>query len=754
METKKNTHPHVARWLALMVCLLASSWAHAVSQSGSWAARSISLGDLGLTKPVTLNQQMRERHFYFPIAQNIALKDAYIDLDLIYLRQFSGEDGLTILVNGSPVGTHSFAEAMMSPFLKMTGIDGKPWSADSPGSVNEEIHLSIPLKNLDPALRFVDVSLSFNTKKSTESCTYIAGRGNELLLESSSHLRYRFDRSSVLDVRTFLTTLPERAQILLPPQPDALQYEAALRLLMGLQAQGLNPRLIVFPKIGDEVATGNMQLPDSWNGIPMFQSLFSALRQQQKFHIANDVDVAAWLAVRLSSASGLADVLVDSAALRAALLKASEIWREQGMLQRLSVGGQQAIAWGKTPAQPAQPNLALVNWAGMQMLLLDSPDQNPAALLTGSFWSAIANGAELGVAHVGSLGVESHSHRLMIAQNLPVQYLRAEVHWEIPFAAKDMPNGERPNALQLNIVSAHRTGDAPAVVSVFMNDFLLTAKELRSDGEITAVNAFVPLYTLKSNNVVRIEVFDAEKKNCFSSQALPVQVLPSSYLGLGGAGDVQEFFSFLPLLTSYSTVIIPPEYLRHPGESLPTVSRVLQGLGMSADGYKIELPSSGDFVAHGPFVSFEVLPKGLSSLVETRLDQLVVRDKHRAVVFDSKGLGSLAIAQIIAGQGVLVSRVGKDALDLQVPLDFSAGNLAIMDGQGVKLTLNTHDPQQEFSLNESGRGLAYIVERYHVPFVIAAIVLLIASLLFLIRAVLKERHRRMARRSGDRHTTS
>ncbi len=752
METKKNTHPHVVRWLALMVCLLASSWVHAVPQSGSWAARSISLGDLGLVKPVTLNQQMRERHFYFPIAQNIALKDAYIDLDLTYLRQFSGEDGLTILVNGSPVRTHSFAEAMPPPFLKMTGIDGKPWSTDAPGSANEALHLSIPLKNLDPTLRFVDVSLSFNTKKSTESCTYIAGRGNELLLDPGSRLRYRFDRSSVLDVRTFLTTLPEQAQILLPSQPDALQYEAALRLLMGLQAQGLNPKLVVFPKIGDEVATGNMRLPGSWNGIPMFQSLLAALRQQQKFHIANDADVAAWLAIRLSSASGLADVLVDSAGLRAALLKAGEIWREQGVLQRLPAAVQQAITWGKTSS--AQANLALVNWAEMQMLLLDSPDQNPAALLTGSFWSAIANGAELGVAHVGSLGVESHTHRLMIAQNLPVQYLRAEVHWEIPFAAKDMPNGERPNALQLNIVSAHRTGDVPAVVSVFMNDFLLTAKDLRSDGEITAVNAFVPLYTLKSNNVVRIEVFDSDKKSCFSSQALPVQVLPSSYLGLGGAGDVQEFFSFLPLLTSDSTVIIPPEYLQHQGESLSTVSRVLQGLGMSAGGYKIELPSSGDFVAHGPFVSFEVLPKGLSSLVETRLDQLVVRDKSRAVVLDSKGLGSLAVAQIIAGQGVLVSRVGKDALDLQVPLEFSAGNLAIMDGQGVKLTLNTHDPQQEFSLNESGRGLAYMVERYHVPFVIAAIVLLIALLLFVIRAVLKERHRRMARRSGDRHTTS
>jgi ABC-type multidrug transport system fused ATPase/permease subunit len=246
-------------------------------------------------------------------------------------------------------------------------------------------------------------------------------------------------------------------------------------------------------------------------------------------------------------------------------------------------------------------------------------------------------------------------------------------------------------------------------------------------------------------------VTDTAHKNCANVQSLPVQVLPSSYLGLGGASDVNEFFSLLPLLDDDTRVIIPAGYLRHAEDSLMMVSRVLQGLAMFADGFKLEVSADREKAMRGPFVSFEVLPENANSLVDAQLDKLVVRDKKRNTVFDSKGLGGLAVVQVIDGQGVLVSRVGSDALNLQVPLEFSNGNLVVLDNQGVKLTLNTNDPQDEFDLNESGRGLFFLIERYHVPFVIAVIVLLIALTLLVIRSVLKERYRRLARRRDDQH---
>lgn len=742
----------LSRFFILLTLFSFSNGVSAKSASiNNWVSRSVSLQELGLSQPVAFNQKQRVRHFYFPIAQNVPLKDAYIDFDATYLRQFASVDGLTILINGTPVDARSLSQGGVPTFLKLSGLDGRPLPADFASSASEEVHLAIPLQHLDPEAKFVDLSLSFNSLSSADRCTDITGRGNELMVAPNTRLRYRYDRSSVLDVRTFLTTLPRKPQILLPASSNASQYEAALRLLIGLRGLSLSPQLITLPKVGDMISSADLQLPEGWKGMEMFQSLSSAQQQQQAYPIQSDADIAAWLAVRLSAPEGLANLIMDPQGLRPVLVKSGEIWVQQGLITRLPSAALQALAWAKQSVSTEQANLRLVNWSDSQLLMLDAPDQNAAALLTGSFWAEIANGSDLGVTQVDNLAKEVTSHRLMIAQHLPVQYLQGAAHWEVPFAAKDLPNGERPNSIQLNIVSAHRKGDTPAVVSVFMNDFLLTAKELRDDGEITAVNAFVPLYTLKSNNVVRIEVYDTDKKDCSSSQPLPVQVLPSSYLGLGGASDVKEFFSLVPLLNNESQVVVPTAYLQHAQDTLQTVSLVLQGLAMPANGFKVEVLAANEFKVTGPFVSFDVIPKDQSSVVDTKLDRLVIRDKSRSVVFDSRGLGSLAVVQIVGSQGVLVSRVGKDGLNLHDPLELSTGNLAILDEQGVKITLNTNDPQQEFSLNESGRGIMYLMERYHLPFVFAIAVLIISLLVLFTRAALKERHRRMHRRSSDEH---
>jgi hypothetical protein len=730
----------------LLGALMLSAPAYAES---AWVSRSVTLRDSGFSQPLSLNSKIRERHFYLPLAQNANVKDVVLELDASYLRQFVSSDGLTVLINGVPTRSVSLAQGVAPSFLKMTSLDGMPVALDAASELNTHIALAIPLNNLDASARFVDVGISFNSKSDAERCSDVQGRANELLLNPNTTLRYRFDRRSVQDVRSFLSTLPKHANILLPSNITPVQYEAALRLVMGLRHQGIEPRLETFPVLGATLDVHELSMPDSLRKQALFAGLANAIAQQMPFTLNNDSDLAAWLAVRLAAENGLADVLVDSSELRATLLKAAELWRTQGSLASLPKALFQALEWAARPVvNPA--NLSLVNWADTQILVLDAPQQNPAALLTGLFWADIANGAQLNVAQALPVSSEAQSHRLMIAHNLPVQYLQGEVHWEVPFAAKDLPNGERPNALQLNILGAHRQGDTPAVVSVYMNDFLLTAKNLRDDGEVTAVSAFVPLYTLKANNVVKIEIIDTAQKNCSSSQPLPMQVLPSSFLGLGGASDVTEFFSLLPHLTAASTVLIPPSYLLNASDSLHTVSHVLQGLAMPASGFKVELVNGKEFTPQGPFVSFEVAAKGLSSLVDANLSHLVVRDKNHAVLFDSQGLGSLAAVQIIGTQGVLVSRVGAGALNLAAPLELSTGNLVIVDSQGVKLTLNSNDPLAEFSLNESGRGLVYLVERYHLPFVIAGSVLFIALIMLTFRLGMKAVRRRADRRSADR----
>lgn len=737
---------------AIFFCWVGCFSASAFSVSdAAWVTRTISLRDSGFTQPISFNNKIRERHFYLPIAQNANVQDAVLELDATYLRQFVSTDGLTILINGVPARSISLAQGGAPSFLKMTNLDGQTVALDAASELNTHVTLQIPLTNLDPTSRFVDVGVSFNSKSEAEGCTDVQGRANELLLNPNTVMHYRFERRSVQDVRSFLSSLPKHPQILLPSKMTAVQYEAALRLLMGLRHQNIDPHLEKFPVIGDSVDVSGLKMPDALLKSALFAGLSTALAQHTRFTISREQDLAAWLELRFSPENSLADVIIDSSELRAALLKSSTVWRNENSLSALPKDLFQALEWAVQPIDTA--NLSVVNWGETQILLLDAPQQNPAALLTGNFWADIANGEALHVAQALPLSTDAKSHRLMIAHNLPVQYLQGEVHWEVPFTAKDLPNGERPNTLQLNLLSAHRKGDTPAVVSVYMNDFLLTAKYLREDGEVTAVSAFVPLYTLKANNVVRVEIIDTAQKNCASSQALPVQVLPSSFLGLGGANDVTEFFSLLPRLNQDTTVVIPPAYLANAADSLHTVSYILQGLAMSANAFKVELNTAKEFTPQGPFVSFEVPAAGLTSLVDASQDHLVVRDKNHTVVFDSKGLGSLAVAQIIGARGVLVSRVGSGALNLNTAIELSTGNLAIMDRQGVKLTLNSNDPQQEFSLNESGRGVLYLIERYHLPFVIAGSVLFIALLMLTIRLAMKASRRRAERRTAEKHSS-
>lgn len=724
-----------------VIGLLQATGAQAAGNDTGWRVRSNSLRDSGFSKPIVLDQKKREQHFYFPIAQNVRLKDAYLELDATYLRQFASTDGLTIQVNGVSVKVLSLAQGAAPSFLRMTGMDGQSWSADVAAQTKAEINLSIPLKNLDPAARFVDVGVSFNSKIEVDRCAEIIGRGNEVLLDPGTRIRYRYDPNSVADVRSFLTTLPPHPQILLPGQLTGMQYEAALRLLMGLRNQGLDPQLARLPKLGDEVSVEGFNLKGAIASNPLFRSVAVAASQQRPLHVENEMDVAAWLALRLMAEDGLADVVIDAAGIRSALVKAGQIWRDQGILPLMPAWLRQAVAeqW-QIKSRSNQANLSVVNWAGTQLLLLDGDNLNPAALLAGSSWSAIANGEALGVGQAIPLSVDAHSHRLMIAHNLPVQYLYGSMHWEVPFGAKDLPSGERPNSIQLNIIAANKNADSAEVVSVFMNDNLITAKRLRTDGEVTSVDAFVPLYSLKANNVVRIEVADPALQGCARSQPLPIQILPSSYLGLTGARDAKEFFALVPALAHEGSVIVPSAYFLHPEDTLLTVSRILQGMQMSPGGFRLQGIDGAEFSVTGPFVSFEVSPKGLRSLVDAQMDRLTIRNKNDLVVFDSRGLGSLAVAQVVGEQGVLVSHIGKGNLSLQAPLELSAGNLAVMDNQGVKLALNTNDPEQEWSLNESGRGVRYFLERYHLPFVVFGLVIGLALLLLAIRSWLKARH--------------
>lgn len=697
-----------------LMCFLLSATCTTTAQAAdeNWRARGISLRDSGFASAVTLNANKREQHFYFPVAQNVKIRDARLELELTYLHQFPSTDGLTIQVNGISTRVVSLSSGTTPLLLRMTGLDDSPLSTDAAAQARKEYNFSIPLKDLDPAARLIDVTVSFNSEINSSRCTEVSGMGNEVQISPDSRLHYLYDTDSVSDIRSFLTTLPKKPQLFLPSSLNKAQYEGTLNLLMGMRNLGLDPQLARLPVAGDEAPVTGLHLPGKMSGKTMFENIEAAIEYHRPLQIKNEEDIASWLALRLIADAGFADVVIDSSELGNALIKAGKIWDDEDVLPLMPGWLQKAVAdrW-RIQNRSTSSSLSVENWLGTQLMLLDDADINPAALLTGSFWSSLSNSARLNVARSSPLSTEP-AQRLLIARNLPVKYLGNSIKWELPFHAKDLPEGKRPDSVQLNILAANRNADSAAVVSVFMNDYLLTAQKLNTDGEVTLVSASVPLYSLKASNMITVQVSGPAQKNCTSPQATPVQILPSSHVGLTGAGTAMEFFSLIPALTHNSEVIVPQAYLLHPETTLATVSKVLQSLQMSAGNYHLRVENGSEFSAKEKFVSFEVAPKKLNSLIETGLDKLIIRDKTGAVVFNSEGLGSLSVAQLIEGKGILVSRVGRGEKNLEIPFELSAGNLAVMDSQGVKLVLNTNDPAQEWNFNQPNRGLKHFVQRY------------------------------------------
>lgn len=688
------------KYLLLIGIQLISTVIQAAENDDHWHARSSSLRDSGLLSPVVLDKSNRDQHFYFPIAQNVKRKDMRFELEATYLRQFVCTDGLTISINGIS------SKALLLPAGKTSNSDNV---ADNQTSL--EINFSVEIKDVEAAARFVDIGVSFNSQNNDKRCTDVAGHGNEILLHPRSGIQYSYDVNSVSDIRSFLSTLPKNAQILLPNHVSGTQYEAALRLHLGLSNLGLSPKIVRLPNMGDEISVAGLQLPAAMAEKSMFRHIASSLSQQHTLRIEKKEDIASWLALRLMTSEGLADIVIDSSSITEALNNAASIWANEGVLQMMPSWVKQAVTdkW-QIKTQSTLANLSLVNWAGTQLLLLDDANLTPAALLTGSFWSTIINGAELGVDHADSLSAEPSSH-LMFARNLPAKNLQAETLWDIPFYAKDFPEHKLPNHIQLNI-SPVKT-NINAVISVFINGILITAQKLNTNGDETLVSASVPFYSLKANNVTHIEVTATG-----IAQPIPLQILPNSYLGLTSANNTNEFFSLIPALTHESTVVIPATFLQHPELTVANVNRVLRGLQMSPSSFILKSVDGEKFSTKGAFVSFDVKPENLHSLVESHLDKLTIRDRNGIVVFDSRGLGNLAIIQLIDGQGILVNRVGRGELNIETPIELSSGNLAVVDRQGVKLVLNTNDPKEILSLNESNRGLKYFFKRYHLPLVI------------------------------------
>lgn len=728
----------VALFFAL--CATAQIWA-AVPENGT-VYRTLNLSALGLAGPISLNTRNVEQHFYFPVPHESALKDARVEIHGTYLHPFSESAAVTLLVNGTPVFTHRLPGGDKGPFLKMTDLNGATFSRGPTDEQGDAIDISLPLRDLRAQGGFLDVAVVLSSQVDATRCIDERGRGNELSIDpKATRLVYSFQSSSVQSIRSLLTTLPRQPAILLPQQGlNATQYAAALRLSQALSGMGLHPVFTVVPQVGNVIDTSLLVEAAKLGTIRIPQEMADAISLRRPYKIAQPVEVAVWLALRMMSTDGLAQAVIDPAQTRQALLNAlqtadAKATLGKSMWQKLGLD----VAENWLPqASLDKANVRIAMLAGQPVLALEGERMGQAADLINTTWRQIAGSRELALATATHSDKDSTLPHLHFAPNLPVQTVAERAEWLVPIPLNGLPQGKWPDSLDINLMAAP-SGDGQApVASVFMNDNLLTAIALRTDGEITRLRAHIPLYALRSNNQLRVEIRRRISSGHCSgaAQGFPVQLLPSSYLNLRDAPNAKEFFMLPGNFGHDSEVAVPARYLQDAVNTLPVVSSILRGLSVGNTDFKLVILGKPGFNPSHTFVAFESTLDSGTQQVVTGNGKLVVRNLRDHTVFDSTGLGSLAVLQLLQSgkqYGVSILTVDGTLPALRNPLELSTGNLAVADAEGVRLAVNLDDKENDWQLDEQNRGVMTFVQRYRIWFIVLGLALLSVLAVFGLR---------------------
>lgn len=709
----------------------ASTWAGTPAESPTM--RTLPLADLGLSQPISLDNRNVERHFYFPVPQGVELRDARVEIHGTFLHPFPEAAAVTLSINGTSV----FARRLpggSGGVLKMVDLNGATFSLGGSGDEADTIDISLPLRKLRAQGSFLDVGVVLSSQIDATRCIDERGRGNELSIDpGATRLVYSFDGGSVRDVRGLLTTLPRHPVILLPGRDlNPVQYGAALRFSQALSNMGLQPEFVPVPRVGDVVDTAPLANAAKRVDARILGAMAGAIEQRQSYKIARPADVAIWLALRMMSPEGLAQAVIDPAQVRQSLLAAlqgmeadsglgKKLWREL----RLDDAGD----W-LTGAALDKANVRVAMLAGQPVIALEGAEMGRGSDLVDTIWREIAGSRELALAtalHVSDR--DSSLPHIHFAPNLPMQNVSERAEWLVPLKLGDLPQGKWPDSFELNLMAAPSGDGLSPVVSVFMNDNLLTASALRTDGEISRLRAHIPLYALHANNQLRVEIRRRTSGGHCSgmAQGFPVQLLPSSYLNLRDMPAATQFFMLGSEFGRDSGIVVPTRYLQDAARTLPVVSSVLRGLSVSGTDFKLVTDAKPGFKPSHAFVAFESKPYSDTQEVVTDNGRLVVRNQRDHTMFDSVGLGGLAVLQLIQSgdqRGVIVKTVDGILPALHQPLELSAGTLAIADAGGVKLAINLDDPENDWQLDEQNRGVLTFMQRYRIWFIVLGLALL------------------------------
>jgi len=640
--------------------------------------RVIELKDLGIDRPVILNATDARRELYLPVPADVPLTDATLHFDASYLNGESGRNTLLLSLDGYPVRAMGLNESEGDASATL-GVDKSPRNSGS-----------------------VRLGVAWSSIISRVQCEDERAIGNVLRIAPDTRLSYSFDASQLQDVGAAWNALPGKPGILLAPgKLSTASYDAAWRLGVALERIGKQARIVQFPQVKDSIDLTGLSIPAELKQIPAFASL-----DGKGLHTLDNAAQIGALLMLGQTAAFNADLAVSDPQLLKAVNESLDALQAQ--VQGLDASAGSAFnQWRERHANGAltatgSDNVRLAMLGAHPLLMINQDAAGKAIGLFTAAWNKLARTRQLTVGEEANMPLSDDGRVALTrlgGKSGSVDVL-AKTDWSASFPLGSVAyDGRIPTHAAVDVSAAPGASGTPPIASLFLNDYLIGARQLDADGQKERIEARIPRYALAAQNTLRVSfqrqpVSDLCRE---TPQAFPVSVWPSSHVTLEKSALDGDFSGMAARFAAGAQVLIPQGYLERPASSLPQLIHVASASGVSP--LRADLKVSDDAnTALSPdksFLAFEVPIKGSDeSLQVDAQGHLLIYHKEQTLL-DLKSLNHLAALQVVESgsqHGMVYRTLGGQAPNFARPVLLERGNVTVLGDNGPLTTFDAKDP--------------------------------------------------------------
>lgn len=679
----------------------------------NWIPRSLSFADLGFSGPVVLGYPDTLREIYLPVPPGVPLANGTLQLDGNYVRADGGRTTMILSMDGYPVSARPFTAEKGDASITLA-IDSTPRPSG-----------------------FVRLNLDWRTAVGRENtCADARTPGNLLRIEPTSRFSYRYDGSAVRDLSTAWASLPSTPTILITGNRlSAEAYDTAWRVGVALERAGKRPRIRALPAIGDAVDLQGVFIPPALRSIPAFAGFVEGSKHKIK-------DLAELGALMALGAAGplQADLVIADKTSATSMADPLEALRAQ-----IQAAAPDAVTpyteWRTRALDPwgravTAGEVRLANVLGRPAIVVASDAGAKAAGLFTQIWQQVAASSSLVVRAAEEPKSELNAVSLKYLGAKPATFdVLAHADWNATFDIGSVAaDGRGPGTLIIDVAASPSAARTPPIVSVFLNDVLLGAKEMEANGRRERITAPVPRYALAGRNVIRVSfVRQLASDRCRETpEPYPVSVLASSHMLLDRIEPAGDFSGLMARFANGGNLLVPTSHLNDAQNTLPRVIRLAASTGLSPSRARFTLVAEGSQPKiDGAFLAIDVpLKDAKNSEVKVEGGHLFLAGSDNKPLLDVTGLnrvGVLEVTKVGGDIGATYRTVGREAPPMDKPMQLSDGNVAVIGMNGLRSEINTQDPSGQGAMRAAkptmfDRGYWWLLPVIVVAFFIALLV--------------------------------